>query len=155
MGKTIILSMMYANRIAEKSYFLCKQNWSLPTITIVILCLMMLLIHSFESFGILNGNKNLEYRIKSGENAILTYKINIHNTPIIQKTEKNDNEMLVSDKIKKISEKNREENLEKQRNMIMESALEQDILEDVLISIADNRGYTTNNQEEKANFFDL
>ena len=61
--------MLYVNRVVDKSYLKLKQNWSAPTVMTVIICLMMLLIHGFETIGILNGSKNLEYRIKSGENG--------------------------------------------------------------------------------------
>merc|ERR1719362_2735440 len=111
--------MMYANRIGKKFNFFLSQNWSAPTIMTLLLCSMMILIHSFESIGILNGNRNLEHKIKI------------------------------------FSEKNKEENLEKQRKMMIESALEQDFMEEMLDSNSNDSGYTDNIQDEKANFFDF
>merc|ERR1740139_1704286 len=90
--------MLYANVVAKKCYSISKQNWSTPFICTVLCCFMMLLIAIFENIGILNGNKNIEYRIKSGENAILTYKIEKHSLKIEPK------EMLVSEKLKNLSE---------------------------------------------------
>merc|ERR1711957_7957 len=143
MGKSI-LSMLYANVVAKKCYLISKQNWSTPFICTVLCCFMMLLIAIFENIGILNGNKNIEYRIKSGENAILTYKIEKHSLKIEPK------EMLVSKKLKNLSEKNKEETLEKNMKMLMASALDQVIEDDVFMSNANDSGFTIKND-----FFDF
>merc|ERR1740139_929401 len=129
--------MLYANVVAKKCYLISKQNWSTPFICTVLCCFMMLLIAIFENIGILNGNKNIEYRIKSGENAILTYKIEKHSLKIEPK------EML-------FSEKNKEETLEKNMKMLMASALDQVIEDEVFMSNANDSGFTIKND-----FFDF
>merc|ERR1719469_1551099 len=84
--------MLYANRVVDKSYSLLKQNWSAPTVMTVIICFFMLLIHPFETIGILNGNRNIEIRIQSPENLIKTYNMQ-SNAPKIEY-----NEMIFSEK---------------------------------------------------------
>merc|ERR1712160_165987 len=130
--------------LLKKCYSISKQNWSTPFICTVLCCFMMLLIAIFENIGILNGNKNIEYRIKSGENAILTYKIEKHSLKIEPK------EMLVSEKLKNLSEKNKEETLEKNMKMLMASALDQVIEDEVFMSNANDSGFTIKND-----FFDF
>merc|ERR1719469_985607 len=139
--------MLYANRVVDKSYSLLKQNWSAPTVMTVIICFFMLLIHSFETIGILNGNRNIEIRIQSPENLIKTYNMQ-SNAPKIEY-----NEMIVSEKLQNFSEKNREENLEKIRFMMMDSAMEQVNMENVDSSNG-NSGIDIQ-EEEAAEFFDL
>merc|ERR1711957_158094 len=141
-----ILPMLYANRVVDKSYSLLKQNWSAPTVMTVIICFFMLLIHSFETIGIFNGNRNIEIRIQSPENLIKTYNMQ-SNAPKIEY-----NEMIVSEKLQNFSEKNREENLEKIRFMMMDSAMEQVNMEDINNSFANG---INNQEEEAAEFFDL
>ena len=61
--------MLYARVIAKNINQIRKQHWSAPTIMTVIICFFMLLIHSFETVGILNKERNIEYRIESPENG--------------------------------------------------------------------------------------
>ena len=63
------------------------------------------------------------------------------------------NEMIVSEKLQNFSEKNREENLEKIRFMMMDSAMEQVNMENVDSSNG-NSGIDIQ-EEEAAEFFDL
>ena len=68
----------------------------------------------------------------------------------------NVNDLLVSEKLKNFSEKNREDNLEKIRKMMVESAIEQELKEDDMIKKEvkeNNSGPVANNDGD--NFFDF
>ncbi len=54
---------------SKKIYYIKKQQWSAPTIMTVVICFLMLLIHSFETVGILNAERNVEHRIHTSENG--------------------------------------------------------------------------------------
>ena len=155
--------MMFANNIVKKANQIRKQNWSAPTVMSAFIICCMFMVYSFETIGILNKERNIDFRITSPETGkisflfflinfivIKTYNMNGY-TPV-EKLEYNDT--MVSEKLKNFSEKNREENLEKIRQIMMEGAMEQLLLE----SCAENKNVSEDENkiyEEKIDFFDI
>merc|ERR1711934_231759 len=115
------LLMMFANKIVRKANQIRKQNWSAPSVMSAFIIFCMFMVYSFETIGILN----IDFRITTPETNIKTYnKINKISSNVI-----NFSGEIISDKLKNFSEKNREENLEKIRQIMLDGAMEQIQLE--------------------------
>merc|ERR1711934_483610 len=112
------LLMMFANKIVRKANQIRKQNWSAPSVMSAFIIFCMFMVYSFETIGILNKDRNIDFRITTPETNIKTYnKINKISSNVIN----------FSGEI--ISDKNREENLEKIRQIMLDGAMEQIQLE--------------------------
>lgn len=61
--------MMFSRNLMKKANQIRKQNWSAPTIMSVFIVCSMILVFSFESIGLLNKEKNLDFRITTPENG--------------------------------------------------------------------------------------
>merc|ERR1712151_33916 len=159
MGKHKILSMLYADCIVKKMNQLRKRgfrlsdyidtninNCSSPGLMSVLISFFMLMIFFFEQIGLLNSERNVEFRIDSPESVIKGYTLDNYYSQKIEKKEIID----ISGKLRVFSEKDKEENIERIRRIMIESALEQPIeevkKEEIIESIV---------EEEKENFFDL
>jgi hypothetical protein len=59
--------MMFANNLFKKANQIRKQNWSAPTIMSAFIILCMFIVYSFETIGILNKERNINFRITSPE----------------------------------------------------------------------------------------
>lgn len=60
--------MMFSSKnLIRKANQLRKQNWSAPTIMTVFIMFCMFIVFSFESIGILNKERNIEFRTTSPE----------------------------------------------------------------------------------------
>lgn len=59
--------MMFANNLIKKANQIRKQNWSAPTIMTAFIVLCMFIVYSFETIGILNKERNIDFRITSPE----------------------------------------------------------------------------------------
>lgn len=62
--------MMFAKNLIRKANQLRKQNWSAPTIMSAFIILCMFMVYSFETIGILNKERNVDFRISSPEKSI-------------------------------------------------------------------------------------
>ncbi len=58
---------MFGNQIARKAYQIRKQNWSAPTIMSAFIIVCMIIVYSFESLGLAQKEKNLDFRITTPE----------------------------------------------------------------------------------------
>jgi hypothetical protein len=61
--------MMFTQNFVKKANQVRKQNWSAPTIMTTFLVICMLFIYSFECIGLLNKEKNLDWRITTPEKS--------------------------------------------------------------------------------------
>ena len=59
--------MMFSNKFVKKANQFRKQNWSAPTIMSAFIIVCMVFIYSFETIGLLNKEKNLDFRITTPE----------------------------------------------------------------------------------------
>jgi len=62
--------MMFTKNLIRKANQLRKQNWSAPTIMTAFIILCMFMVYSFETIGILNKERNVDFRISSPEKSI-------------------------------------------------------------------------------------
>ena len=62
--------MKFTNAIIKKANHLRKKNWSAPTIMSVFIIICMIIIFSFETLGLANKEKNLDYRHTTPEKSI-------------------------------------------------------------------------------------
>ncbi len=60
---------MCSKNFARKANQFRKQNWSAPTIMSAFIVVCMVLVFSFESIGLLNKEKNLDFRITTPETS--------------------------------------------------------------------------------------
>jgi hypothetical protein len=65
--------MMCSKNFARKANQFRKQNWSAPTIMSAFIVVCMVLVFSFESIGLLNKEKNLDFRISTPETSKLLF----------------------------------------------------------------------------------
>jgi hypothetical protein len=61
---------MMLNGIIKKANQIRKQNWSAPTIFSVFITICMIIIYSFETIGLANKEKNLDFRYTTPEKSI-------------------------------------------------------------------------------------
>ena len=59
--------MFNTKNLIRKANQFRKQNWSAPTIMTTFIIFCMLLVYSFETIGILNKERNIDYRMTSPE----------------------------------------------------------------------------------------
>jgi len=62
--------MMFANNLIKKANQIRKQNWSAPTIMTAFIIFCMFMVYSFETIGILNKERNIDFRMTSPEKSI-------------------------------------------------------------------------------------
>jgi hypothetical protein len=62
--------MYYATKFVKKVNHIRHQNWSAPAIMGAFIFICMIVIFSFESLGLTNKEKNLQYRITTPEKLI-------------------------------------------------------------------------------------
>jgi hypothetical protein len=121
-----------------------KKNWSTPAIISVLILIMMILVYSFESLGLLNKERNLDMRLSNPENIIKNsyrdLKI-IHYEKFKEHTKKdkkgdNDYYLLNSNinvnllnKIDKQSKKRKEQHLLNIQKILLDGAFTQIIYE--------------------------
>merc|ERR1711934_852052 len=103
--------------MGRKANQIRKQNWSAPSVMSAFIIFCMFMVYSFETIGILNKDRNIDFRITTPETNIKTSNVI------------NFSGEIISDKLKNFSEKNREENLEKIRQIMLDGAMEQIQLE--------------------------
>ena len=60
---------MFTKNFSRKANQFRKQNWSAPTIMSAFIIVCMVLVFSFESIGLLNKEKNLDFRISTPEKS--------------------------------------------------------------------------------------
>ena len=113
-----------------------KKNWSAPAIISVFILIMMILVYSFESLGLLNKERNLDLRHTNPENIIKnSYRDmkTMHSEKFkdnLTKEKNSDflNENLLS-KINRQAQKNKEEHLIKMQKILINGAYSQIIYE--------------------------
>merc|ERR1712151_1084197 len=122
------VSMMLASKFIKKANQIRKQNWSAPTIMTAFIIVCMFMVYSFETIGILNKERNINFRLTAPERVIKSYDIkngiSSENEAKIEYQGK-----IVSDKLKNFSLVDKEKNLEKIREIMMQGALEQIAME--------------------------
>ena len=60
---------MFTNNLIRKANQIRKQNWSAPTIMTAFIIFCMFMVYSFETIGILNKDRNIDYRMTSPEKS--------------------------------------------------------------------------------------
>jgi hypothetical protein len=61
--------MTFSKNFVRKANQFRKQNWSAPTIMSVFIIICMVVIYSFETVGLLNKEKNLDFRHTTPEKS--------------------------------------------------------------------------------------
>ena len=67
--------MMFANKIVRKANQIRKQNWSAPSVMSAFIIFCMFLVYSFETIGIINKERNINFRITSPETSKILKEI--------------------------------------------------------------------------------
>jgi len=65
--------MMFSKSFLRKANQLRKQKWSAPTVMALFIFLCMMLVFGFETLGIAQKEKNLDYRIVTPEQSKFIY----------------------------------------------------------------------------------
>ena len=65
--------MRLSQAFIKKANYIRKQNWSAPTTMSAFIIVCMIVIYSFESIGLLNKEKNLDYRLTTPEKSKFYY----------------------------------------------------------------------------------
>jgi hypothetical protein len=60
---------MFSRNFIRKANQIRKQNWSAPTIMSAFIIVCMIVVYSFESVGLLNKEKNLDFRSTTPEKS--------------------------------------------------------------------------------------
>jgi len=60
---------MFSKNFVRKANQFRKQNWSAPTIMSAFIIVCMIFVYSFETIGLLNKEKNLDWRITTPEKS--------------------------------------------------------------------------------------
>lgn len=71
--------MMLANSFVKKINHIRKQNWSAPTIMTAFIIFCMFMVYSFETIGILNKERNIDFRITSPETGRVFFNFSYQN----------------------------------------------------------------------------
>jgi hypothetical protein len=149
----------YVSQLGKKFNRIRKKNWSAPTIMGVFIISCMIIIYSFESLGLSNKEKNLDYRISTPEKIIKTisYDITSKNSPLCHDDcnqtslqDKADNNLFDSNKFRIFTAKNKEEHLLEIQSILFEGAKYQYFYEN---NYLDNEDYF--NHENLYSFFDI
>jgi uncharacterized sodium:solute symporter family permease YidK len=61
--------MLFSKNFMRKANQFRKQNWSAPTIMTVFIIVSMIIVYSFESLGLANKEKNLDFRYTTPEKS--------------------------------------------------------------------------------------
>ena len=61
--------MMFTKNLIRKTYQIRKQNWSAPTIMGAFIVVCMFIVYSFETIGLLNKERNIDYRVTTPERS--------------------------------------------------------------------------------------
>ncbi len=64
--------MKISKVLLAKAKYIRKQNWSAPTTMGVFIIICMIIVFSFESLGLANKEKNLEFRHTTPEKSIFS-----------------------------------------------------------------------------------
>jgi hypothetical protein len=118
--------MMFTKNLLRKVNQFRKQNWSAPTIMTVFIITCMIIIFSFESLGLANKEKNLEFRYTTPEKSI--YHLILVIRTVSESTmrgvvEQNDlGDLMLIQKLKVVSEKNKEDHIELMMRILFDGA---------------------------------
>jgi len=160
--------MMFTRNLVKKANSIRKQNWSAPSIMATFIFVCMIIIFSFESLGILNKEKNLDYRITSPEKFIKV--ISVEKTVTIKakrasnnngkgelkntdgsspKNDDHDDETHNSSfKFKEMKEQMKEARVEEMMNILVSGATNQ-------YEYLNSQGVFTGNEISEITFFDV
>jgi hypothetical protein len=58
------------NNLIKKVNQFRKQNWSAPSVMTAFIIISMFMVYSFETIGILNKERNIDFRVSSPEKSI-------------------------------------------------------------------------------------
>ncbi len=127
---------MFSKKFVKKANQFRKQNWSAPTIMSVFIIVCMVFIYSFETIGLLNKEKNLDFRITTPEQSKIKFKflilviktvsdIKINNKITELKSVEVLSEISLIDQLKKLKKKNKEENLDQMMRILLDGASQQ------------------------------
>ncbi len=149
---------MLSNKIVKKVNQIRKKNWSAPTIMSAFLFACMIFIYSFESMGLLNKEKNLDWRISTPERVIKTVgEIKVKDVVTSSKEGLSEiSEKVLIDKLKKVTAKNKEENYEQMMKILIDGANNQiQYITNEAFDINDVNNISSNAQEAEIDFFDV
>ena len=142
--------MKFTKAIIKKANHLRKKNWSAPTIMSVFIIICMMIIFSFETLGLANKEKNLDYRHTTPEKSkqLLNIGIKTVSEHISETGSSNyeiSNEIITNkliDKLKFLTERSKEETMEKMLKILNEGAKYQNDYNSLLnIPLEENREF--------------
>lgn len=143
--------MYYVNKATKKFNSIRKKNWSAPTIMAAFIIICMILIYGFETLGLAKKEKNLEYRSTAPEKLI---KVLSHDLEDSKKTNRIghlcDSTEKQFNKIKHLTEENKEKHLQNMMNILLDGAYKQFIYE-----YNNRNGELFNLQVDEFDFFDI
>ena len=115
--------MNYAAQFGKKINRIRKKNWSAPTIMAAFILTCMIIIYSFESLGLTNKEKNLDYRISSPEKLIkvVSNEVKINKNADMMGAN-NSSESFGSTYFKFLTQKDKEKHLMEMKSILMEAA---------------------------------
>jgi hypothetical protein len=149
----------YVSQLGKKFNRIRKKNWSAPTIMAAFILSCMLIIYSFESLGLSNKEKNLDYRISTPEKIIKVISNDITSKNYIpcsnecnqtRLEDKADNNLFDSNKFKIFTAKNKEEHLLEIQSILLEGAKYQYLYENNNVYKEDYFNY-----QDLYSFFDI
>ena len=144
------MMFLFSKNFLRQVYRLRKQQWSAPTVMSILIIFFMILVFTFESIGLLNKEKNLDFRSNAPEKSILVIKtsaeIKIGTTIEELKKIEEPNEKVLISKLKCVNEKSKEENQEQMIKILIEGAHFQNEYNSFNQAI---------NKETDNNFFDI
>lgn len=135
--------MLFTKNFVTKANQFRKQNWSAPSIMAAFIIVCMIIIFSFESIGLAKKEKNLDFRhVTTPEKIIIAaahdIKSSINNNSSDLCSNSLETEQFIKDKIKIISEKTKEENMQQMTKILVDGAQLQTNYEKVLIKLKQN-----------------
>lgn len=155
--------MLFSKSFLRKANQFRKQKWSAPTVMGVFILICMMLVFGFESLGIAQKEKNLDYRIVTPEKCksnffyflliLVIETITKDKISSISKNKANPTNKdleVVSERIKVLTMKNKEEQTEQLMNMLVKGAHDQ------INYLKDTQEYMDANlEEDDKSFLDI
>ncbi len=120
--------MNYFHELGKKINRIRKKNWSAPTIMGVFIIICMIIIYSFESLGLFNKERNLDYRISTPEKIIKVISNDLNSKTSFSNEQNNSekgNNLFDDKKFKIYTAKNKEEHLMEIKSILLEGAKNQ------------------------------
>ena len=141
--------MKISKILLTKAKQIRKQNWSAPATMSVFIIICMIIVFSFESMGLANKERNLEFRHTTAEKSInifiklviRTFSEEKFKETKVEISQENIQNKLI-EKLRDLSERNKEESLEKMYKILAEGAnIQQNYEKDVDVPSKTNTNF--------------